>query len=647
MLDKHHIETIAKETHKASLDSTNSSRNALRKLTRQILNDNSLVGLSAKSKFASDYGLPINKVVDQVHRNVLLDIILSGLTTASKGDHRHIQESMDRVGQAMTDDSKCQRSSRGGVSRGLHVDTPNETLIQSALQGLFDCFWNVEKPDDGWFDIAESLVRCASTILAEQFKTDALEIARKMVINSPVHLDDVEKLVERINTSFDAGNEVTDYDNLGDAHRVVVDELCTDYIKAHGKVEFTPKKDEQETTPTNNDGGVVVDPNLKQGVDALLQQATGGKVKDINVLIKAQGQVSDLEAELEKLRTAAMTPTFQSTGTDTVAEGDLTYEVVMRKASEIFLDPRGKKTKKLDFDIPTLVWKNSNGDVVRHPQCPMPDETYQFRMYMLIKFLSAIKFGHNPWLHGHTGTGKTTFIEQVASRVGFPVERLNLDSSLERADVVGGKEIEVENGAPVTTYVEGILPRAMAKPLWFICDEIDAGRADMLFVLQRALEGKGLTVTEDAGRVVQQHELFRFVATANSRGQGDEFGFYAGVRPMNIAMLDRFTMFIEVPYLDKDDEMRLLAKAYPSMTETERSEFCEFAQKVRSSFMNGEISKTLSPRGLHAMATYYLHFKALMPVTEARLEAAKVAVIDAAPSDNRHTIETMFNTLVG
>ena len=643
MLEKHHIETIAKETHQASLDSTNASRNTLRKLTRQILNDNSLVGLSSKSKFASDYGMPINKVVDQVHRNVLLDLILSGLKTATTSDHRHIQESMDRVGQAMTDDSKCQKSSRGGVSRGLHVDTSSETFIQSELMTMFEpSFWNEQNPDAAWYGRASRLVHTASHILSEQFGDKVDDIAKKMCVGLPVHVDTANNLMGPVLTK----EEVTAYDELSDDDQTLVDELCVGYVKKHGKVEFTPKQDEQETTPTKDDG-VVVDPNLKQGVDALLQQATGGKVKDINVLIKAQGQVSDLEAELEKLRTAAMTPTFQSTGTDTVAEGDLTYEVVMKKASEIFLDPRGKKSKKLDFDIPTLVWKNSNGDVVRHPQCPIPDETYQFRMYMLIKFLSAIKFGHNPWLHGHTGTGKTTFIEQVASRVGFPVERLNLDSSLERADVVGGKEIEVENGSPVTTYVEGILPRAMAKPLWFICDEIDAGRADMLFVLQRALEGKGLTVTEDAGRVVQQHELFRFVATANSRGQGDEFGFYAGVRPMNIAMLDRFTMFIEVPYLDKDDEMRLLAKAYPAMTETERSEFCEFAQKVRSSFMNGEISKTLSPRGLHAMATYYLHFKALMSVNEARLEAAKVAVIDAAPADNRHTIETMFNTLVG
>ena len=644
MLDKHQIETIARAAHTASLDTTNASRNTLRKLTRQVLNDTHTVPHKLKNKFTTEYGQPVNKIVDQVHRNVLLDLILGGLSAAETGVEAYIWGAMERVGAAMANDHLCQPSGRGGVSRGLHISTATEDAIQRELLTMFEpSFWDEQDPDAAWYGRASRVVHTASYILSEQFgdKVDAPDIAKKMCVGLPVHVDTANNILGQVH-----GKEgVTDYDELSDDDQSLVDALCTDYITAHGKVEFTPKQDE-ETKPAKDDG-VVVDPNLKQGVDALLGQATGGKVKDINVLIKAQGQVADLEAELDKLRTAAMVPTYQSTGTDTVAEGDLTYEVVMRKASEIFLDPRGKKSKKLDFDIPTLVWKNSNGDVVRHPQCPVPDETYQFRMYMLIKFLSAIKFGHNPWLHGHTGTGKTTFIEQVAARVGFPVERLNLDSSLERADVVGGQAIEVEDGAPVTKYVEGILPRAMAKPLWFICDEIDAGRADMLFVLQRALEGKGLTVTEDAGRVVQQHELFRFVATANSRGQGDEFGFYAGVRPMNIAMLDRFTMFIEVPYLDKDDEMRLLNKAYPAMTETERSEFCEFAQKVRGAFMNGEISKTLSPRGLHAMATYYLHFKQLMTVNEARLEAAKVAVIDAAPADNRHTIETMFNTLVG
>ena len=104
-------------------------------------------------------------------------------------------------------------------------------------------------------------------------------------------------------------------------------------------------------------------------------------------------------------------------------------------------------------------------------------------------------------------------------------------------------------------------------------------------------------------------------------------------------------MFVEVPYLDKDDEVRLLEKAYPSLTDVERSEFAEFARKVRAAFLNGEITQTMSPRNLHAMAKYYLHFKSLMSDKDAKKEAVAVAIIDAAPADNRHTIERLFENL--
>lgn len=645
---------IASEALGLYENADNSSRNGLRKLARKILNDTDVVAVAAKSRFVSDYSVPINKAVDMVHRHVLLDIISSGLdeyvhkTTALTG------ECFKRIGEALLADGAC-KIVNGSASKGYNVFTPSEELMESIVTSHVKNVNKLFSPDN----LARQAIIAGGIIMETvppiiEGQSDAatrMGVTKAMVERMGLDTAEREAVMNAVlSKDFDALIEDNPYDTLTQEYAARVDDLCAKHVGQHTSTTTPPnQKEEPVQEATHKEDPITVDPDFRSSVDLILNKATGGRVTNIDVLIKAQSRVGQMMEEIEELKTKAAdaASSFAKSGKDEVDGETLTYEVVMRDASEIFKDAHGKQSQKLKFEVPTLVWRDALGQEVRHPDCPDIDPTYQFRMYMLIKFLSAIKFGHNSWLHGHTGTGKTTFIEQVAAYCGFPVERLNLDSNLERSDVVGGQEITVEDGAPKTVYREGILPRAMQKPCWFICDEIDAGRADMLFVLQRALEGKGITITEDGGRVVAPHDLFRFVATANSRGQGDEFGFYAGVRPLNIAMLDRFTMFIEVPYLDKDDEMRLLKTAYPTLNDNERNEFCEFSQKVRGAFINGEISKTLSPRGLHSMATYYLHFKTVMTPTEARLEAAKVAVIDAAPSDNRHTIEQMFNTLVG
>tara|TARA_R110002124_G_scaffold159517_1_gene326753 strand:+ start:1368 stop:3317 length:1950 start_codon:yes stop_codon:yes gene_type:complete len=643
---------IASEAIELYQNATNESRNGLRKLARTLLNDTTIVDIANKSDFVSKYGTPINKVVDMVHRHVLLDIITSGLKQALTAgqDEALTRNCFCRIGIALTSDVHC-NVFKHTASRGFHKDTPSTQDLLAELSAFAIPLLDYYKSDDP--ELCKNLLDLAvvaSHILMETCKIvgPRQRLVRDLVQDMPIRPLDRGTILATLETP----EPPLSYDSLTTECARVVDDLCARYIKFH-KPTSTKQEEEPVQEPvqeaTHKDEPITVDPDFRSSVDLILNKATGGKITDIDDFIDAEARQAGLYEEIEELKAkaAAAANSFQKSGSDAVDGETLTYEVVMRDASEIFKDAHGHTSKKLGFEVVTLVWKDVLGQVVQHPDCPAIDPTYQFRMYMLIKFLSAIKFGHNSWLHGHTGTGKTTFIEQVAAHCGVPIERLNLDSNLERADVVGGQEITVEDGAPKTVYREGILPRAMQKPCWFICDEIDAGRADMLFVLQRALEGKGITITEDGGRVVAPHDLFRFVATANSRGQGDEFGFYAGVRPLNIAMLDRFTMFIEVPYLDKVDEMRLLKTAYPDLSDNDRNEFCEFSQKVRAAFINGEISKTLSPRGLHSMATYYLHFKKLMSASEARLEAAKVAVIDAAPADNRHTIEQMFNTLVG
>ena len=613
------IMDIGRRTVSAATNTSNNARNELRKCVREIINAE--VDNAYKTKFQIECGVTITKMIDQVHRTVLVNIVAYAMDD-------DLEVALNCIKDAYVDDDYCMPSPRGGsygVSRGWHKRFMEES----------DAVGHINRHlDDTGIDPAPegSVAACVVARTAYESAIPDFDWMDVMLITEEtLGVTLAEKPIQP--------SQIEDYDDfvmgIDEAEQAKLD----DAIK---KVLMAMRKTKQSTATA---AMITVDPAHKATLDTLLEVATGKRLNDMDVLIEAHGKVAALEEEVSKLQAAAAQPRFASTGASEVDGSTLTYEVVMRPARDIFLDPNGRKTKKLAFDIPTLVWTDEDGNEVRHPDCPPVDDTYQFRMYMLIKYLSAVVMGENVWLHGHTGTGKTTFIEQVAARVGFPVERLNLDSNLERADVVGGQAIEVEDGSPVTRYVEGILPRAMQQPYWFIMDECDAGRADMLFVVQRALEGKGLTITEDAGRTVEQHELFRFVATANSRGQGDEFGFYAGVRPMNIAFLNRFGMFVEVPYLDKDDEERLLEKAYPALTDVERSEFAEFARKVRAAFLNGEISQTMSPRNLHAMAKYYLHFKNLMSEKDAKKEAVAVAIVDAAPADNRHTIERLFENL--
>ena len=409
-------------------------------------------------------------------------------------------------------------------------------------------------------------------------------------------------------------------------------------------------------SPGKNLLAISIDPNMRGGIDTLLSSASGGKLTDIQSIIdtasEAKSTILNLKDELADLKTKlSANPRSTSTGTAVVDGNTLTFKTVYRNASDIF-QMGGRKHKPLDFDIPTLVWTDDKGNEVRHPECPDVDDTYQFRLKHLVKFLSTIMFGNNIWLHGHTGTGKTTFAEQVAARLQFIVMRLNMDANMDSSDVKGSKDLDVKDGSPITVFTEGILPQAMVRPCWFVLDECDAGRADVLFVIQRALESKGLIITEDGGRLVKPHEHFRFIATANSRGQGDEHGWYQGVRPMNLAFLDRFGAFIEIGYLDKDDEVRMLQTAYPTLDNTEANEMCQFSQEIRKAFIGGEISTTLSPRGLHAMAMYYIHFKKVLGDnktgrTSAIKDAVETVVIDKAPSDCSQTIQQLASTSFG
>lgn len=391
---------------------------------------------------------------------------------------------------------------------------------------------------------------------------------------------------------------------------------------------------------------ISIDPNFADAISSLLSKATNGAINDvactIDELIALRSEKADLSSTIAQLNSklAAAPKAIAMTGAVRVNADDLTYEVVMREAADIFPNPKtGKKLSQLKFEIPTLVWRDSDGTVVDHPDMEPLDPDYVFRAAHVLKLSVAWLKRKYVWAHGHSGSGKTTLHSQFFARIGLPVYRLNLDSSLERSDLVGQKELRSESGATITHWVDGILPRVMQNPGVLMLDEMDYGRADILAAIQRALEGKGLLLTEDGGRLVKPHELFVFAATANSRGQGDEWGVYPGIRPMNAALLDRFGAMVQVNYLSEDEELLLLKKTHPALEETFLTQLSTFAKLAREAFVNGEISTTLSPRGTLAICDFYGFFLGPMGSDQkAREMALEMVVIDKTTEDNKQRI---------
>ena len=374
-----------------------------------------------------------------------------------------------------------------------------------------------------------------------------------------------------------------------------------------------PTKGEPVTTESPTKTSALINPALKDTLNTILSQATGGKLKDLGAVLDArdtsEAELATVKADLLAERIKARTPVIPTTGRVAIAAGELTYELVQAPANTIFTHANGKPTGKgLAFLIPTLVWKDSAGTIVQHPETPDIDPNYDFDGIKLLQFLTGVTRGMNQWLFGHTGTGKTTFVEQVAARTGFPCIRINLDANLERADIVGHVALHEEKGTTVTKFEEGILPYAMQRPGFLIMDEIDAGRPDILFSVQKALESKGLTLTEDNHRIIAPHPLFRFAATANTRGQGDEYGMYAGTRTMNASLVDRFSSFIEFTYMKADRESALLMALVPALTKDIADKMAQFAYEVRNAFSKGEVYNTVSPRGLTTLADCYATF---------------------------------------
>jgi cobaltochelatase CobS len=231
---------------------------------------------------------------------------------------------------------------------------------------------------------------------------------------------------------------------------------------------------------------------------------------------------------------------------------------------------------------------------------PDIDEAYRFDHDTTLAILAGFAYNRRVMICGYHGTGKSTHIEQVAARLNWPCIRVNLDSHISRIDLVGKDAIVLRDGKQVTEFREGLLPWALQNPTALVFDEYDAGRPDVMFVIQRVLEVEGKLTLLDQNRVIRPHPAFRLFSTANTVGLGDTSGLYHGTQQINQGQMDRWNIVSTLNYLPHDDEVNIVLAKAPSYDSDDGRKtiaaMVRLADLTRAGFINGDISTVMSPR---------------------------------------------------
>ena len=231
---------------------------------------------------------------------------------------------------------------------------------------------------------------------------------------------------------------------------------------------------------------------------------------------------------------------------------------------------------------------------------PDIDKTYKFDKDTTLAILSGFSFNKRVLVQGYHGTGKSTHIEQIAARLNWPCIRINLDSHVSRIDLIGKDSIVIKDGKQVTEFKEGILPWSIQNPVALVFDEYDAGRPDVMFVIQRVLEAEGNFTLLDKNKVIKQNKYFRLFATSNTVGLGDTTGLYHGTQQINQGQMDRWNIVTTLNYLALEKEMEIILGKNKSLDNNKGKErvanMIKVATFTRKGFMAGDISTVMSPR---------------------------------------------------
>ena len=248
----------------------------------------------------------------------------------------------------------------------------------------------------------------------------------------------------------------------------------------------------------------------------------------------------------------------------------------------------------LDIDMKIPAFSETN------PHVPDIDKAYKFDHDTTLAILAGFAHNRRVMVQGYHGTGKSTHIEQIAARLNWPCIRVNLDSHVSRIDLIGKDAIVLKDGKQVTQFNEGILPWSIQNPVALVFDEYDAGRPDVMFVIQRVLEAEGSFTLLDKNKVIKQNKFFRLFATSNTVGLGDTTGLYHGTQQINQGQMDRWNIVTTLNYLSLDKEMDIVLSKNKSLNNPKGKEkvsnMIKVASLTRKGFVAGDISTVMSPR---------------------------------------------------
>jgi len=252
------------------------------------------------------------------------------------------------------------------------------------------------------------------------------------------------------------------------------------------------------------------------------------------------------------------------------------------------------QTFGIDTDMKIEAFSKKNDYV------PEIDKNYKFDKDTTLAILSGFSFNKRCLISGYHGTGKSTHIEQVAARLNWPCIRVNLDSHISRIDLIGKDAIVIKDGKQITEFKEGILPWSIQNPIALVFDEYDAGRPDVMFVIQRVLETEGNFTLLDKNKIIKQNKYFRLFATSNTVGLGDTTGLYHGTQQINQGQMDRWNIVTTLNYLSMEKEMDIIIGKNKNLNNTKGREkvsnMIKVATLTRKGFMAGDISTVMSPR---------------------------------------------------
>ena len=281
--------------------------------------------------------------------------------------------------------------------------------------------------------------------------------------------------------------------------------------------------------------------------------------------------------------------------------------------ANINIQPDLKITTKQVFGI------DSNMEVdafsKKNEYVPEIDKNYKFDRDTTLAILSGFNYNKRVLIQGYHGTGKSTHIEQIAARLNWPCIRVNLDSHISRIDLIGKDAIVLKDNKQVTEFREGILPWAIQNPVALVFDEYDAGRPDVMFVIQRVLESEGTFTLLDKNKVIKQNKYFRLFATTNTIGLGDTTGLYHGTQQINQGQMDRWNIVTTLNYLTLEKEMEIILAKNKNLNNVKGKEkvsnMIKVASLTRKGFIAGDISTVMSPRTVIIWAENYMIFNDL------------------------------------